>query len=256
MYRSTGWNNKRAVAIGLLVVATTIALQAQTLTTLASFNVTNGQQPQSALVQSSDGNLFGTTYGGGIGGFGTIFEITSGGALATLYSFCSQEPTCEGGGHPYAGLFQASDGSFYGTTQGGDLTGTIFKISPGGALTTLYIFCSEANCNDGKDPYAGLIQASDGNFYGTTSSGGAHNGGTIFKITESGTLTTLYSFCYQANCADGQQPYAGLIQASDGNFYGTTLGGGGASGYGTVFKITPGSTLTTFVQLLFPCGMH
>ena len=100
--------------------------------------------------------------------------------------------------------------------------GTVFKITPSGTLTTLHSF----DGTDGANPYAGLVQATDGNFYGTTSSGGANGDGTVFKITPSGTLTTLYSFCSQSGCTDGANPDAGLVQATNGNFYGTTLDGG------------------------------
>ncbi len=224
-----------------------------TLTTLYNFcsqpNCTDGDLPQAGLIQASDGNFYGTTYTGGSGSCfgrpcGTIFKITAWGTLTTLYRF--------GGGDgeaPTAGLIQASDGNFYGTTyyggSGGLPEGTVFKITPEGTLTTLHSFCSQPNCTDGAEPQAGLIQASDGNFYGTTYTGGGNGAGTVFKITPSGTLTTLYNFCSQPNCTDGDQPQAGLIQASDGNFYGTTPDGGSNGGYGTVFKITPSGTLTT-----------
>ena len=118
-------------------------------------------------------------------------------------------------------------------------------MTPRGTLTTLYSFCTQPGCADGDRPNGGLVQAPDGNFYGTTYSGGANNNsGTVFKITPGGTLTTLYNFCSQPNCSDGESPFVGLVQGSDGNFYGTT-GGGGVNGYGTVFRITTGGTLTT-----------
>jgi uncharacterized repeat protein (TIGR03803 family) len=105
---------------------------------------------------------------------------------------------------------------------------------------------------DGQSPNGELLQANDGNFYGTTSEGGANQVGnceefgcgTVFKITPSGTLTTLYSFCSQTNCADGSYPTAPPVQGTDGNFYGTTYAGG-ASGNGTIYKITPSGALTT-----------
>ena len=132
---------------------------------------------------------------------------------------------------------RGSDGNFYGTTlEGGANTGcslgsgscgTVFRITPGGALTTLYSFCAQSGCADGGNPYAGLVQASDGNFYGTTFGRGVNGYGTVFKITPAGALTSLYSFCSQTNCADGEYPQSGLVQASDGNFYGTTPEGGG-----------------------------
>jgi uncharacterized repeat protein (TIGR03803 family) len=117
-------------------------------------------------------------------------------------------------------------------------------MTPAGTLTTLYSFCSKSLCTDGSYPYAGLVQGTDGNFYGTTETGGAHiNYGTVYKVTPSGTLTTLYSFCGCNPSTPGQIPLAALIQATDGNFYGTTYNGYGV--YGTVFKITSGGTLTT-----------
>ena len=99
----------------------------------------------------------------------------------------------------------------------------------------LYSFCAQSKCTDGSAPYAGLVLGRDGNFYGTTESGGANGEGTVFKITPRGALTTVHSF----NIYDGANPYAALVQATDGNFYGTTESGG-AHILGTVFKITPG----------------
>jgi uncharacterized repeat protein (TIGR03803 family) len=190
-------------------------------------------------VQGTDGNFYGTTAVGGasVSSGGTVFKITPEGTLTTLYSFCSLT-NCADGANPHAGLIQASDGNFYGTTYVGGTpgVGTVFKITPGGALTTLHSFMG----TDGEEPEGGLIQASDGDFYGTTVNGGTNQAGTVFKITPGGTLTTLYSFCSATRCSDGAYPVAGLIQATDGNFYGTT-----ALDQGTIFKMTPGGTLTT-----------
>jgi uncharacterized repeat protein (TIGR03803 family) len=170
--------------------------------------------------------------------------MTPGGKLTTLHSFCSQLNSsgyCADGCYPFAGLVLASNGDFYGTTVDGGTNngGTVFKITASGKLTTLYNFCSQTDCTDGESPFAGLIQASDGNFYGTTENGGEYNrsGGTVFQITPSGKLTMLYSRCSQTDCADGSQPLAGLVQAGDGNFYGTTWLGG-AHGEGTVFSLS------------------
>jgi uncharacterized repeat protein (TIGR03803 family) len=148
------------------------------------------------------------------------------------------------GANPYLiSLVQGLNGNLYGTTQygGAHAAGTIFKITPAGTLTNppLYSFCTKTGCADGYYPYAGLVLATNGNFYGTTSNGGAHGYGTGFKITPTGTLTTLHSFAG----ADGADPVAGLVQGTDGNFYGTTHSGG-AEGLGTVFKMTPAGTLT------------
>src|ERR1022692_1547847 len=96
---------------------------------------------------------------------------------------------------------------------------------PAQTLTTLYSFCSQSGCPDGAGPYAGLVQATNGDLYGTTGGGGTNSGGTVFKITPGGTLTTLYSFCSQTNCTDGTGPQAGLVQAANGDLYGTTANG-------------------------------
>jgi len=276
-----------------------------TLATLYSFctqtNCVDGANPYAGLVQATDGNLYGTTYYG----TGTVFKITLDGMLTTLYTFCTGQAFCNdgigpyapliqgtdgdlygttvnGGGEyygrgsvfeispsdtegvlvsfncdgigclqgdgPYAGLIQGTDGNFYGTTSSGGSTytgGTVFQMTPSGTLTTLYSFCRQSKCIDGENPYAGLIQGTDGNFYGTTYNGGVYGSGTVFKISSSGTLTTLYSFCAQSNCADGANPHAALIQTADGNFFGTTVYGGTHGNYGTVFEITPLGALTT-----------
>jgi uncharacterized repeat protein (TIGR03803 family) len=218
-----------------------------TLTTLYSFcsqpSCTDGSLPLAGLVLATDGNFYGTTMGGGANGLGTVFKITPGGKLTTLYSFCSQT-NCPDGSQPSAALVEGIDGNFYGTTSQEGANGeggTVFKISAGGKLTTLYSFCSQNDCIDGQNPYtAGLIQASDGNFYGATGDGGANGLGTVFKITAGGTLTTLHSF----DGDDGANAYAGLVQATNGNFYGTTANAG-ESGDGTIFEMTPAGVLTT-----------
>jgi uncharacterized repeat protein (TIGR03803 family) len=219
-----------------------------TLTTLWDFggNPANGTYPSAGLVQGSDGSFYGTTVAGGTNGWGTVFKITSQGTLTTPCQF-GANPTDPTG--PRVGLVQGSDGNFYGTTfQGGtNGAGTVFKITPQGTLTTLWGFGGDPT--DGQYADAGLVQGSDGNFYGTTELGGTHDAGTVFKITLQGTLTTLYQF--GGFPTDGQSPQAGLVQGSDGNFYGTTyLGGtnGGGFGDGTAFMITPQGTLTTLWQ--------
>jgi uncharacterized repeat protein (TIGR03803 family) len=220
------------------------------------------------LVQATDGNFYGTTSSGGgtdcADGCGTIFKITPSGSLTTLYRFCTQG-NCTDGYNPW-GIIQARDGNFYGATGHGGASdigcgglgcGTIFKITPSGSLTTLYRFCFQTGCPDGELPNGQLVQANDGNFYGTTYEGGANHMndcaefgcGTVFKITPSGTLTTLYSFCSETNCADGWEPNAALVQAPDGNFYGTTYAGGTSTycdyGCGSIFKVTSSGTLAT-----------
>jgi uncharacterized repeat protein (TIGR03803 family) len=217
-------------------------------------NCTDGAEPFSGVIQASNGNFYGTTYGGGAFGDGTVFELTAAGTLTTLNSFAGTNGT---GPH---GLVQATDGNFYGTTYGGgagrayrfDGNGTVFEISPGGTLTMLYSFCAQTNCTDGGGPTT-LIQAADGNFYGTTLYGGAYGDGTVFKITAGGTLTTIYSFCADPNCSDGNEP-TGLMQAADGNFYGTTLYGGG-DGVGMIFEIIAGK-LTPIHKFAVSAGSY
>jgi uncharacterized repeat protein (TIGR03803 family) len=206
------------------------------VTTLYSFCVQSGCPDGSSpgkLVQAFNGLLYGTTFTGGrVSNGGTIFELTRSGALATIYKFCSTSE-CQDGKNPSL-LFQASDEIFYGLTSYGGGTsnaGTVFKLTPG-AMTTLHRFDGA----DGALP-TGLMEASDGNLYGTTQIGGVQNAGTVFKITPGGDLTTLYSFCSETSCTDGQNPYAGLVQAADGNLYGTTAYGG-TNGAGTVFKLS------------------
>ena len=221
-----------------------------TLTTLRSFYGPNGVHPWAGVIQATDGSLYGTTEGMINGGppvnwYGSIFNLNlAGDVLTTLYQFCA--PSCVDGSEPHAGLVQASNGDFYGTTTwgGADGVGTVFEITAGGTLTTLHSF----DGGDGANPYAGLVQGSDGNFYGTTYAGGTNSDGTIFEITPAGSLTTLYSFCSQAGCTDGAYPWGGLLQASDGNFYGTTVNGGikvdctlcGSNGEGTIFSLSVG----------------
>ncbi len=251
---------------------TAITSPAQTLTTLASFTGNNGFEPYSSLTQATDGNFYGTTDLGGdlskcnSSGCGTIFKVTPSGALKVIYTFSGPDgetprAVVQGGDGNLYGTTFCSDQNFHGATFSGDAfgfcngPGSFFRLSPSGTLTTLYTFCSLANCVDGGS-IGRVIRGSDGNFYGTTAAGGANNRGTVFKITPSGTLTTLYSF----TGPDGDVPFGGLIQGSDGNFYGTTILGGGdlskcnSAGCGTIFKVTPSGELTTLHSFTGPDG--
>jgi uncharacterized repeat protein (TIGR03803 family) len=215
-------------------------------TSLYSFTGTNdGANPHAGLVQGSDGNFYGTTGSGGTNNLGTVFKITSTGALSSLYSFTGGKD----GGSPYAGLAQGSDGSFYGTTETGGTNGnngTVFKITSTGALTSLYSFTGG---RDGGLPIAGLVQASDGNFYGTTDAGGTNNLGTVFQISTNGALTSLYSF---TGGSDGAYPLARLAQGSEGNLYGTTGGHGPFFYPCAVFKITSTGALISLYTFSAP----
>jgi uncharacterized repeat protein (TIGR03803 family) len=118
-------------------------------------------------------------------------------------------------------------------------------MTPAGALTTIYSFCAQSGCTDGSAPSSGFVVSASGDFYGTTEGGGANNYGTVFKITPSGSLTTLYSFCSLVPCGDGAIPIAGLVQATDGDLYGAPEEGG-ANGDGTIFRLSVG--LGPFVE--------
>jgi len=231
-------------------------------TTLLSFDGTNGAEGQ-LLTQGIDSKLYGTTLFGGTGsscpygsmGCGTVFQMTAGGALTTLYSFC-QQPNCTDGYLPSSGLLQGQDGKFYGTSAGGAYinnffpSGAIFRVSPAGAFSVFYSFCQFGPpCFDGAGPNGGLVLGSDGDFYGTTGAGGGDMAGNVYKITPAGRLTDLHDF--QRNTSGGSYPAAGLVLATDGNFYGTTTAGGNygfpcfSTGCGTVFRMSPSGTVTT-----------
>lgn len=244
---------KIAAVVLVSWVANVVQVSAQRVTTIASFDGTDGANPDyMSLVQGLDGNFYGTTAFGGNGN-GTVFKVTPDGTLTTLYSFCAVMG-CPDGSFPGPGLVLATDGNFYGTTtadgsgpncSANQPCGTVFRITPGGSLTTIHNFCGMTICSDGGGPSV-LIQASDGNLYGTTVSGGGYTSfdgiGTVFRMTLAGRSTMVYSFCLQSSCPDGNRPSAGVIQASDGSLYGTTTGGG--RGYGTVFRILRGELTT------------
>ena len=223
-----------------------------TLHQLYSFTGGNdGGEPAGALVQGSDGNFYGTTVGGG-NGYGTVFKMTPSDALTTLVSFNGTDGSEDAGPDVAlmgnAPLVQGSDGNFYGVTPSGGANdyGTVFQVTPSGTLTTLFSF----NFFTGAFPQGALVEGCDGNFYGTTEYGSDNESGTVFKITTNGALVSLYSFSatdLNGNNSDGADPVAGLVQGIDGNFYGTTTKGG-ASGDGTVFKMTPSGTLTTLAS--------
>jgi uncharacterized repeat protein (TIGR03803 family) len=193
---------------------------------------------ESPLIQAKDGFFYGVAAYGSQGN-GTIFKFKSG-KPSVFHNFCS-ETNCADGQEPIGPLVIGIDGNFYGTTFGMSSAhwptkyGTVFSITPTGKLTTLYRFCRRTNCADGASPASGLVQGTDGNFYGTTTAGGANNDGTIFKINPQGVLTVLHSF----SGSDGSNPIGGLIQASNGLFYGATSAGG-SNNDGTIFSLDMG----------------
>jgi uncharacterized repeat protein (TIGR03803 family) len=223
------WVIKTAGACVLLVTAT-VALSAQTLTTLYSFHGADGSNPYAGLMQASNGNLYGTTSAGGANGDGTIFQITTGGTLTTMHNFNRFNPT--DGSQPYAGLIQATDGNLYGTTYrgGSHNVGTVYRITTTGTMKTLHDLDYQP---DGALPYAGLVQATNGAFYGTASNGGGEFG-TAFIATAFGQYIPIYTFI---NSFIGANPVAGLVQASNGNLYGAAASGG-SDGCGALFEMT------------------
>jgi uncharacterized repeat protein (TIGR03803 family) len=254
----------------IALLGSALPMSAQTYTDLYNFDGVHGagEGMPNVLAQGRDGNLYGTTVGGGHGG-GIVFRITPSGKFKVLHTFLFDNTE---GGVPFSGLVLGSDGGFYGTTNLGSVynAGTIFKITGAGSLTTLYKFTFG---DDGAYPYAPPVEGADGNFYGddffgdtyriTPSGNFTHLGflgastyaplllgtdgnfygttlqDTVAKMSPNGSATVLY---YLGN-NNLSQPYSPVIQANDGNFYGTTTAGGTGFG-GAVFKLTPRGVLT------------
>ena len=219
-----------------------------TLTTLYNFGTCvypckEGAYPKTPPFQAKDGNYYGTV-GNTTDGTnnGVVYKLTSTGTFSTIYAFDATQ-----GFNPQAPLIQGTDGNLYGTTASGGITtssncwgsssscGTVFKITTGGKLTTVYKF----DQTHGAGPLSPVIQGTDGNFYGTTSAGGTSGLGVVFKLTSAGVITVLHNFIG----SDGETPLAGLVQANDGNFYGVASAGG-SLGFGTIFKVTSTSDHT------------
>jgi uncharacterized repeat protein (TIGR03803 family) len=203
-----------------------------------SFQLVNGSDPQAGLLQATDGNFYGTTFAGGLHGFGTVYKLSFNGVFTNLYSFTGSND----GANPAAGLIQDASGFLYGTTSAGGTYsgGTVFRLSTSGQFTNLVTFDN----TNGATPKASLVQGTDGNFYGTTSAGGTDNAGTIFQLTPSGLLSTRYSF---TNRIDGGAPLAGLTLAADGKLYGTASRAG-ANLDGTVFRLTTNGQFTVLAS--------
>jgi uncharacterized repeat protein (TIGR03803 family) len=216
-------------------------------TTLHNFNgIPDGGNPLATMLQAPNGKLYGTASDlGNAGSYGTVFTITTDGEFTVVHQFNDTD-----GAYPFGGLILGADGNFYGQTDLGGASqngafGTVYKMTPSGKVTRLHSF----EQTDGDNPVSNLVQGTDGNFYGTASYGGKYpNFGTVFKITPSGTFTTLHNF----DSTDGSYPYAGLIQATNGKFYGATYAGGSSTecpyGCGTVFSLSVG--LGPFVETL------
>ncbi|HWY55407.1 MAG TPA: choice-of-anchor tandem repeat GloVer-containing protein [Terriglobales bacterium] len=216
-------------------------------TTIHHFNgLPDGGLPLATMIQAPDGKLYGTAAAyGNAGSYGTVFTITLKGKFTVIHQFNDTD-----GAYPFGGLILGTDGNFYGQTDLGGASqygafGTVYKMTRSGKVTTLHSF----EQTDGDNPISDLVKGTDGNLYGTASYGGKYpNFGTVFKITSSGTFTTLHNF----DSTDGSYPYAGLIQATNGKFYGATFAGGSSTacefGCGTVFSLSVG--LGPFVKTL------
>ncbi len=227
-----------------------VCAQAQTVDFLTQFS--GGQGSSTGVVQATDGNFYGAA-GGGANGLGQLFQMTPTGKLSTIYSFCSL-PGCADGEYPGPAPILGSDGNLYGVTDGGTTIGsTFYKVTLDGQLTTLYTFCA-SSCADGVFAN-GVVQGTDGNFYGTTAVSGNGGGGTIFRISPTGQFNLLYTFCSLAKCADGSTPYFPPVQSSDGNFYGTTYEGGVAGG-GVVYELTSSGTYKVLHNFCGQSGMN
>jgi len=228
---------------------------AATLSSLYSFSggqfdtaPNDGANPAASLVLNFDGKFYGTTSQGGLYANGTIFQTTTSGAVTTLYSFSGFN---QDGAGPVGMLvpginLHGVDGFLYGATaQGGRYAnGSLFKVTSSGAFTSLYSFQGTA---DGANPQAGLFEGLDGNFYGTTLSGGIGNSGVIFKITPAGAFNVIHGFSatdVTGINTDGANPAASLVLNLDGSLYGTTQAGG-AHGQGTIFKVSRTGVFTT-----------
>ena len=255
--------------LGLMLLFAASICPAQIYVDLYNFDQIHGDSPSNpqVMAQGQDGNLYGTVPEG-LASLGVIFQMTPAGVLTELYSFVGPPD----GSKPNAGLTLGLDGNFYGSTVlgGPSNVGTIFRVTPAGAVTILYSFTGGT---DGAYPYgtpilgndgnlygltqygtaykittsgvftllgtipsrsfAPLFLGADGNFYGTTQYGGTFNQGTVFKMTPAGVVTVIYNF----DGTNGGVPWAGVVQASDGNFYGTATGGGSGSG-GVVYRVT------------------
>ena len=230
---SVSFNNLSANQVANFTAA--VATPSTAFSTLVNFSGANGDAPSSGITLGSDGNFYGTTQFGGANNVGTVFELTPSGTLTTLHSFDNTD-----GSSPFGGLVQASNGNFYGNTLSGTgSNGTLYRITPQGAFTSLVSFSSSGQ-NYGADPIGTLVQATDGNLYGVTAGMSGVVSPTVFRISLSGTLTTLHTF----DPGEGTGPQSGLLQASDGNFYGTLEGNDVSSQPGLVFKMTPSGAVT------------
>jgi len=249
------------LAVIFACVAFTLSLavsaQAQTVTfsDLSGIGIGGtGWEPYGTLTQATDGNFYGTATNGIFGGGGNIFRMTPSGELTNVYTFACSQTKCPYGAAPQTAPILGTDGNLYGVTSAGGNApcagGVFYRLTLQGKLTVLYNFGK--TCTDGTWPQ-GITLGSDGNFYGATVYGGnsSDSPGIIFKITPSGQYTQLYSFCSQANCADGEKPFSPPVEGNDGNYYGAA-NEGGTTGGGVIYKITPSGEYSVIYNFCNP----
>ena len=232
------------LAAGVLAAAPHVLAQTTgELTTIRSFNGPTGQAPTEALTRGNDGTFYGVTSAGGLNDEGTVFRVTTDGAITILHNFDSTTD----GLRPRGKLLLASDGNLYGVTQsrGPGGGGTVFQVSTGGSFSVVHAFTTSGA--QGKTPLAGLIQGGDGALYGTTQlgdiQGDGAGDGTLYRLTLTGGFAVLHFFDFDTSGVGGYAPDTSLVQGSDGNFYGVTRGGGD-NGVGTVYRLGADGSFT------------
>ena len=241
MIRAAGW-----LTMGLMAMGS--AAGAAEFEVLASF-VRPGEQSVAPLLRLADGSFAGTTAAGGAHGQGTVFRMSAGGQVTSLVSF----PGGTGGADPTAGLVEGGDGALYGTTAGGGAGGfgTAFRVTADGVFSPLVSFTGAAGQARGSVP-GGLVRLADGFLYGVTEAGGASGLGTVFKMSESGAVTTLVEFTGTGGVARGEAPVGPLV-AVGGALFGVTRAGG-AQDMGTVFRVTPAGVWTVLAEFTGTTG--
>ncbi len=216
---------------------------------LHSFNGSDGQSPDGGLAPDAQGNLYGTTYGGGASGRGTVFKLDTSGNETVLYSFTGGND----GGSPAAGLATDAQGDLFGTTHMGGTNdaGTVFELANNNGTYTATVLHSFSNTNgDGGYPQSRPLLDGNGNVYVTTANGGASGYGTVFELAYSnGGYSAIVLNSFSNSNGDGAMPLAGLIMDSSGTLYGTTAYGGGPANQGTVFLLTTATNVATTTRI-------
>lgn len=244
---SNGWLYGTTVYGGQTIWGTIFKMRySGEVTTLHSFDdSTNGGSPWAPPIQSLSGDFYGTTRGTTTYNYGSLYRISNTGVFTLLHAMSWSD-----GAHAFGPLVQATNYWFYGTALegGANYLGTLFRVSSKGDFEVLFNFDGA----HGANPMAGLIQGTNGSFYGVTMGGGAYGLGALFEMTPNHTVKVLHSFL--GGSVDGSTPEGGIVQASDGNLYGTTSDGGEHQG-GVLFRLTPGGAYTVLHHFDGPTGV-